>query len=67
LTFTWNALLGKYLFIFLECFLHGSCIIKNLTSVRSFPCEEKSAGPGMFFEKERETEKGGPSLIFCGG
>jgi hypothetical protein len=56
LTFAWNALLGKYLFIFLEGFLHGSCLVKNLTSIRSFPYEEKSAGPGMFL-KIKEKQK----------
>jgi hypothetical protein len=68
LTFVWDTFLGKYLFIFLEDFLHGSCLVKNLTNARSYPCEEKSTGPGVnFWEQKKEKKDVGPLLIFCGG
>jgi hypothetical protein len=47
-------------------FLHGSCLIKNLTSARSFPCEEKSTGPDVNFlenKKERKEKHGAFAYI----
>ena len=56
--------LGGFLFIFLEV-LHGTYLIKNLTSVRSFLCEEKSVGPFAWNVKKMQKlgEAWWPSLI----
>jgi hypothetical protein len=39
-------------------FVYGSCLIKNLTSARCFPYEEKSIGPDMnFVENKKEIKE----------
>jgi hypothetical protein len=56
---------GEVPLYILEGFLHGSCLVKNLTSIRSFPYEEKSAGPGMFLKMKEKQKRVRLHLYFA--